>query len=134
MDHMVRFYESLFPNLPPLIFDFLKRKREKVVIYTDASCSLCHYGLGIIIIIDGSRWYLNSFAPQWILDSFKECNTSLKIINQLELLVILCTVLTFGECGHGRTHESPQTGPRSYHTRTNVVCDPQHEKMYGASQ
>ena len=97
MDHMLRFYEALFPNLSPLIFDFLKRKREKVVIYTDISCSLRHYGLGIIIIIDGSRWYFNSFAPQWILDSFKTRNTSLKTINQLELLAILCTVLTFGD-------------------------------------
>jgi hypothetical protein len=32
VDHMLRFYEALFPNLPPLIFDFLKRKRQKVVI------------------------------------------------------------------------------------------------------
>ncbi len=39
MDHMLRFYETLFPNLPPLFFDFLKRKRQKVVIYTDASYS-----------------------------------------------------------------------------------------------
>ena len=94
---MLRFYETLFPNLPPLIFDFLKRKRQKVVIYTDATCSLCHYGLGIIIIIDGRRWYLNSFAPQWILDAFKTRNKSLMIINQLELLTILCAVLTFGD-------------------------------------
>jgi len=96
MTHMLRFYEALFPNLPPLIFDFLKRKREKVVIYTDASCSWRHYGLGIIIIIDGRRWYLNSFAPQWILDAFKTRTHSMKIINQLELLAILCAVLTFG--------------------------------------
>ena len=67
------------------------------MIYTDASCSLRHYGLGIIIINDGSRWYLNSFAPQWILDAFTTRTTSLKIINQLELLAILCAVLTFGD-------------------------------------
>ena len=68
-----------------------------MVIYSDASCSLRHYGLGIIIINDGSRWYLNSFAPQWILDAFTTRTTSLKIINQLELLAILCAVLTFGD-------------------------------------
>lgn len=66
------------------------------MIYTDASCSRRHYGLGIIIIIDGRRWYLNSFAPQWILDAFETRNQSMKIINQLELLAILCAVLTFG--------------------------------------
>ena len=97
MTHMLRFYEALFPNLSPLIFDFLKRKRQKVVIYTDASCSLRHYRLGIMIIIDGRRWYLNSFAPQWILDASKTRNKSLMIINQLELLTILCAVLTFGD-------------------------------------
>ncbi len=40
VDHMLRFFEELFPNLSPLIFDFLKWKRQKVVIYTDATCSL----------------------------------------------------------------------------------------------
>ena len=30
MSHMMRFYETLFPNLSPLIFDFLKRKHRKV--------------------------------------------------------------------------------------------------------
>ena len=67
------------------------------MIYTEPSCRLSHYGLGIIIVIDGRRWYLNSFAPQWILDTFKTCNTSLMIINQSEFLVILCVVLTFGD-------------------------------------
>ena len=108
MADMLRFYEALFPNLPPLIFDFLKRKRQKVVIYTDASYSRRQYGQGLVIIIDGKRWYLNSFAPQWILDAFQTRNQSMKIINQLELLVILCVVLTFRnllkttECGSGR--------------------------------
>jgi hypothetical protein len=93
---MLRFYETLFPNLPPLIFYFLNRKRQKVVIYTDDSDSRCHYGLDIIIIIDGRRWYLNSFVSQWILDVFETSNQSMKIINQLELLSILCPVLTLG--------------------------------------
>jgi hypothetical protein len=39
----------------------------------------------------------NSFTPQWILDSFKTRNKSLKIIKQLDLLVIPCVVLTFGD-------------------------------------
>jgi hypothetical protein len=90
MSHMLAYYEALFPNLPPLVFDFLKRKRHKVVIYTDASCSTRHYGLGFIIIIDGQRFYLNTVAPPWLIHILKRVTQSLKIINQLELLAILC--------------------------------------------
>ena len=64
---MLAFYESLFPNLPPLVFEFLKRKRDKVVIYTDDSCSARHYGLGFIMIMDGQRIYLNTVTPPWII-------------------------------------------------------------------
>ena len=87
-----KIYKTLFPNLSPLIFDFLKRKRQKVVIYTDVSRSLCHYGLDIIMIMDGYN-----FAPRWILDAFKTSKTSLMMINQLDLLSILCVVLTFDD-------------------------------------
>ena len=89
MSHMLILYEVLFPNLPPLVFDFLKRKRDKVVIYTDASHSTMHYGLGFIKIIDGTRFYLNTVDPPWILHILGHvtCNViqSLKIINQLDL-------------------------------------------------
>jgi hypothetical protein len=99
---MLAYYEALFPNLPPLVFDFLKRKRDKVVIYTDASCSTRHYGLGFIIIIDGQRFYLNTVAPPWLIHILKRVTQSLKIINQLELLAILCAVLTCGDMLRGR--------------------------------
>jgi hypothetical protein len=98
---MLAFYETLFPNLPPLVFDFLKRKRDKVVIYTDTSYSTRHYGLGFIIIIDGRCFYLNTVALPWLIHILKRVTQSLKIINvtinQLELLSILCVVLTCGD-------------------------------------
>ena len=96
-DSHAKILRDTLSQLVSLDLRLLEAKNANVVIYTDASCSLRHYRLGIMIIIDGRRWYLNSFAPQWILDAFKTRNKSLMIINQLELLAILCAVLTFGD-------------------------------------
>jgi len=43
---------------------------------------------------NGKRFYLNTVASPWILRIVGRVFKSLKIINQLELLAILCTVLT----------------------------------------
>ncbi len=80
----------LFPNLPLLITPEGRDLYRCFVQPVSLRTRYYHY----------YRWKTmvpNSFTPQWILDSFKTRNKSLKIINQLDLLVIPCVVLTFGD-------------------------------------
>jgi hypothetical protein len=95
MDLMVEFFQRLFQSFPPLVFDFTRRKRGKLVIFTDASFSRSRAGLGICVFDrdSGERFVCDKLAPTWMLDAFESRKTQ---INQLELLAILCSVLTFG--------------------------------------
>lgn len=91
MSKMLTFFTALFPILPPLVFDFSRPLQEKIVIYTDASCSAKLCALGIVFLIDGQRFRLRKELEGRILRCFK---SNLRIINQLELLAMLCSVLT----------------------------------------
>ena len=90
---MFTFFKDLFPILPPLVFDFSKPLRDKIVIYTDASCSAKLCVLDIVFFIDGQSFRLRKELQGRILRCFK---SNLRIINQLELLAKLCSVLTLG--------------------------------------
>ena len=90
---MLTFFKAHFPILPPLVFDFSKPLRDKIGIYTDTSCSAKLCALGVVFFIDGQRFRLRKELHGRILRCFK---SNLRIINQVELLTMLCSVLTFG--------------------------------------
>ena len=90
MSKMLTFFKAHFPILPPLVFDFSKPLRDKIGIYTDTSCSAKLCALGVVFFIDGQRFRLRKELQRRCFKS------NLRIINQLELLSILCSVLTLG--------------------------------------
>ncbi len=65
--------------------------QEKIVIYTDSSCSAKLCALGIVFLIDGQRFRLRKELEGRILRCFK---SHLRIINHLDLLEMLCSVRT----------------------------------------
>ena len=91
---MLQFFEELFQNLPPLIFDFRKRVRPPVIIYTDAACDPHRHGLGVAIFDTDSdtKQILSGQVP----DLMKIWNFKETFVNQLELVAVLAAVLTFG--------------------------------------
>jgi hypothetical protein len=93
-DFMLQFFEELFQNLPPLIFDFRKRVRPPVIIYTDAACDPHRHGLGVAIFDTDSdtKQILSGQVP----DLMKIWNFKETFVNQLELVAVLAAVLTFG--------------------------------------
>ena len=96
LDFSFEFFVRFFAVLPPLRFDFNISQRRKVVVYSDASFSTHRAGMGIVLLDceSGQRWVCGLEIPSWILRSLEDRETQ---INQLELLTILCAVLTFGD-------------------------------------
>jgi hypothetical protein len=112
MTHMLVFFTELFANFPPLTFDISKRKRPKVVVYTDASFSSERNGLGVIVFDEETKqsWRCESPCPKWLMSIWNDPTTNPWLlgmlnnkdphqthINALELLAILGAVWTFGE-------------------------------------
>jgi hypothetical protein len=46
---MLAFFEALFQDMPPLSFDFRGKRKDKIVIYSDASIDPDRNGLGFIV-------------------------------------------------------------------------------------
>lgn len=113
MTHMLSFFEELFAHLPPLVFDFRVQKRQKVVIYTDASFSALRNGLGFVLFDEetNQRFVCDAPCPAWLMSIWDDptCNPWLLSgwtneekkrkthINALELLAIVAAVWTVGE-------------------------------------
>ena len=112
MTHMIAFFTELFLHFPPLTFDISKRKRPKVVVYTDASFSDKRNGIGIILLDEETHqtWVCETACPKsimevwnspetnpWLLGIFDSKEPNKTHINALELLAILGAVWTFGE-------------------------------------
>ena len=94
-DFMLDFFNELFAHLPPLVFDFRKRTRKPVLVYTDAAYDPDRNGLGIVLfdLETNQRQMVSGEAPP---ELFAAWNQQLTWINQLELLAVLSAVLTFG--------------------------------------
>ena len=95
-DYMLQFFVELFQHLPPLVFDFRKRKRKPVIVYTDAAYDNLRHGLGFAIFDTDSntRKILSGQVPPTVM---KEWAPKATYINQLELIAVLAAVLTFGK-------------------------------------
>ena len=100
---MLEFFVALFRDLPPLVIHLGVVARKKVLVYSDASFAkrkdgkIRRKGLGIYVVdCENTREYRSSFAcPVWLLNSM---DTNAKtLIGPLELLAVLCAVLTFPE-------------------------------------
>ena len=85
--------QNRLPHTSTSRLRFFQPLRDKIVIYTDASCSAKLCFEGIVFFIDGQSFRLHKELQGRILRCFK---SNLRIINQLELLAKLCSVLTLG--------------------------------------
>ena len=103
MDLMLKFFVALLKNLPPLVIHLGMVARKKVLVYSDAAFAkrqdgkIRRKGLGIYIVdCETNREYRSSFdCPVWLLNSMDAHAKTL--IGPLELLAVLCTILTFPE-------------------------------------
>ena len=70
-DFMLDFFNDLFDHLPPLVFDFQKRVREPVIVYTDAAFDSDRHGLGVVLfdLESNTRHLVSGVAPQELFDS-----------------------------------------------------------------
>jgi hypothetical protein len=111
MSHMLAFFTALFKEVPDLVFDFRKRPKAKVVIYTDASFSEDRNGLGFIVFDQETqqRFVCDARCPSdlmevwgakgsnpWLLRELAGDHSQETHINSLELLAILAVVWTVG--------------------------------------
>ena len=70
-----------------------------VAVYTDACKSTRRAGLGIVVSDRGHRRVSSAVCPAALQLAFDRRGF---IINQLELMAVLCCLLTYGECLRGR--------------------------------
>ena len=69
MTHMLKFFEALFNDMPDLQFDFSRRKKRKVIVYTDASFDRDRNGLGFIVFDQESneRFVCDASCPHELM-------------------------------------------------------------------
>jgi len=103
MTLMHEFFVALLRDLPPLVIHLGMVSSKKVLVYSDASFAkrnngkIRRKGLGIYVVdCEKNREYRSSFDyPVWLLNSM---DTNAKTLTgPLELLALLCAVLTFPE-------------------------------------
>ena len=102
LDYMLEFFEALFSDFPSLVFRCAEEPTPPVLIYTDASCSPRYAGLGAVVIDTASnRRYISAarVTPAMRRAIAPECAAP---INCLELLAILCTLITYRDIIRGR--------------------------------
>jgi hypothetical protein len=102
MDAMLEFFETIFDDFPDLSIPLQDGDSSFVVMYTDASNSARYSGLGAILIDDATNTRLVSQArvPPDILRSLTDEVSA--PINHLEILAILCALITFRHELRGR--------------------------------
>ena len=74
MTHMLAFFEALFQDMPPLSFDFRGKRKDKIVIYSDASIDPDRNGLGFIVFDQETNesWWCASPCPQELMEKWAE--------------------------------------------------------------
>ena len=103
LERAYHFLRTLLPTIPPLHFDFTRRQRDKLVIYTDASYSAAYQGLGMVIFDTHTAQHFWCRVPAIPGSLMRHFNQELQTkINQLELLAVLTAVLTFAPLMHNR--------------------------------
>lgn len=98
---MTEFFAELFDSLPDLIILVCDIDKGHVLVYTDASDSPDHSGMGIVIIdMKTNRKFISEcVVPPELLNILRRDQDA--IINHLKLLVIQCSFLTFGNIFRG---------------------------------
>jgi len=113
MTHMLNFFEQLFAHLPPLVFDFRRQQRPKVVIYTDTSFGEHRNGMGFLLFDQetNSQFVCDASCPDWLMSVWNDATSNPWLlsgwdreeirrkthINALELLAIVAAVWTVGK-------------------------------------
>ena len=99
---MVEFFISFFRSPKPLELRVGQQEEGHVLVYTDASDSPEHSGMGIILFdtVTKEKFVAEAMVPPELLASLRKSRSA--IINHLELLAILCCFLTFGDRLRGR--------------------------------
>jgi hypothetical protein len=102
MHIMTEFFVELFASFPDLIIPVGDSDEGHVLVYTDASDSPDHSGMGIVII--DTRTNRKFISECVVLSEFLNLLRRDRdaIINHLELLAIECAFLTFGDIVRGR--------------------------------
>ena len=102
MHIMTEFFVELFASLPDLIVPVGDSDEGHVLVYTDASDSPDHSGMGIVIIdTKTNRKFISEcIVPPEFLNLLRRDRDA--IINHPELLAIECAFLTFGDIVRGR--------------------------------
>jgi len=110
---MLNFFEQLSAHLPPLVCDFRRQQRPKVIIYTDASFSEHRNGMRFLLFDQETKCQFVSDAscPDWLMSVWNDATSSPWLlsgwdreeirrkthINALELLAIVAVVWTVGK-------------------------------------
>jgi len=102
MDSMANFFEALFADFPDLEIPLDSSDNSFVVLYTNASNSTRFSGLGAVLIdnASGTRLMSQATVPQSILSRLADEVTA--PINHLEILAMLCALVTFRHELRGR--------------------------------
>ena len=102
MHIMTEFFVELFASFPDLIVPVGDSDEGHVLVYTDASDSPDHSGMGIVIIdTKTNRKFISEcIVPPEFLNLLRRDRDA--IINHPELLAIECAFLTFGDIVRGR--------------------------------
>ena len=98
MREAICFYNTLLAPaaLAPRRCRLDTRMYMHVLLYTDAS----ERGLGVLFIdpVSGTRWSSAGTCPQWLREMFPEDH----VINQLEMVALLCGIITYAHLLAGR--------------------------------
>ena len=95
LNSMLEFLEALFASFPPLTFRFPATRQKPVIIYTDASCSDEYAGIGAVVIdVENDQRYISAAPIDKALRRALAPNCAAPI-DCLELLAVLCTMLSF---------------------------------------
>ena len=94
---MVEFFEKLFDDFPDLHVRVGHHEEDHVLVYTDASDSPDHSGMGIVIIDkkNNTKYVSECIVPPEFIAELRKDRSA--IINHLELLAIQCAFNTFGD-------------------------------------
>ena len=78
MTHMLNFFEQLFAHLPPLVFDFRRQQRPKVVIYTDTSFGEHRNGMGFLLFDQetNSQFVCDASCPDWLMSVWNDATSN----------------------------------------------------------
>jgi hypothetical protein len=99
MEHMLEFFEVLFPLIPPKIINVFPVRTQAaqtkpLIMYTDACFSREYAGLGAVLIMPSGRVLFAALeCPKWIRERLN--SDAVTVIAQLELIAVVLANVTF---------------------------------------